>query len=257
MWTSWSTASLAISSRRLEHRADRDVEAEIGEGGGDHLLAAVVAVLSHFGNQDARLAPGLLLEGLDLVLDAVDRRVVADLLAIDAGDGVDLGDMAAEHLLQRQRDLADGRAGARRADREFEQIAVAVRGLGQRVERALDGGDVARALELLQLGELARAHLGIVDLEHIDFDICLGLAGVDADQRLLAGIDARLRARRRFLDAHLRHALLDRRGHAAERLDLLDMGQRARGEVVRQPLDKGRAAPRIDEAGRARTPSAG
>ena len=49
--------------------------------------------------------------------------------------------------------------------------------------------------------------------------------GVDADQRLLAGIDARLRARRGFLDAQLRHALLDRGRHAAERLDLLDMAR--------------------------------
>ena len=125
--------------------------------------------------------------------------------------------MAAERLFQRQRDLADRGAGARRADREFEQIAVAARGLGQRVERGLDGGDVARALELLQLGELAGAHLGIVDLQHVDLDVRLRPVGVDADQRLLAGIDARLRARRRFLDAHLRQALLDRRRHAAER----------------------------------------
>ena len=84
---------------------------------------------------------------------------------------MDLGDVAPERLLQRQRHLADGRAGARRADRKFEQIGVAARGLGQRVERGFDGGDVARALELLQLGHLAGPHLGIVDLQHIDFEI--------------------------------------------------------------------------------------
>ena len=39
---------------RLEQGADVDVEAEVGEGGGDHLLAAVVAVLAHLGDQDAR-----------------------------------------------------------------------------------------------------------------------------------------------------------------------------------------------------------
>ena len=53
--------------RRLEQRADVDVEAEIGEGGGDHLLAAVVAVLAHLGDQDARAAAvgffGLLMRG--------------------------------------------------------------------------------------------------------------------------------------------------------------------------------------------------
>ena len=38
--------------RGLEQRADVDVEAEVGEGGGDDLLAAVVAVLAHLGDQD-------------------------------------------------------------------------------------------------------------------------------------------------------------------------------------------------------------
>ena len=41
---------------RLEQRADVDVEAEVGERGGDHLLAAVVAVLAHLGDQDPRPA---------------------------------------------------------------------------------------------------------------------------------------------------------------------------------------------------------
>ena len=43
-------------ARRLEQRTDVDVEAEVGEGGGDHLGAAVVAVLAHLGHQDARPA---------------------------------------------------------------------------------------------------------------------------------------------------------------------------------------------------------
>ena len=41
---------------RLEQRADVDVEAEVGERRGDHLLAAVVAVLAHLGDEDARPA---------------------------------------------------------------------------------------------------------------------------------------------------------------------------------------------------------
>ena len=43
-------------ARRLEERADVDVEADIGEGCGDNLGAAVVTVLPHFGHQDARAA---------------------------------------------------------------------------------------------------------------------------------------------------------------------------------------------------------
>ena len=40
--------------RGLEQRTDVDVEAEIGEGGGDHLLPAIVAVLTDLGDEDAR-----------------------------------------------------------------------------------------------------------------------------------------------------------------------------------------------------------
>ena len=47
-------------ARRLEQRADIHVEADIRKGGGDDLGAAVVAVLAHFGHQDAR-APALCL----------------------------------------------------------------------------------------------------------------------------------------------------------------------------------------------------
>ena len=41
---------------RREQRADLDVEAEIGERRGDDLLAAVMAVLAHLGDQNARAA---------------------------------------------------------------------------------------------------------------------------------------------------------------------------------------------------------
>ena len=64
MWTSFSTAWRAHLGRRGEQRADIDVEAEIGEGGGDHLLAAVVPVLAHLGDEDARAPAVVLLEGL-------------------------------------------------------------------------------------------------------------------------------------------------------------------------------------------------
>jgi hypothetical protein len=48
---------------RREQRPDIDVEAEIGERRGDDLLAAVVAVLADLGDQDARAAALVLLEG--------------------------------------------------------------------------------------------------------------------------------------------------------------------------------------------------
>ena len=72
MCTSFSTAWRAASAGRREQRADVDVEAEIGEGRGDHLLAAVVAVLADLGDQDARPAAVVGLERLDQLLHARD-----------------------------------------------------------------------------------------------------------------------------------------------------------------------------------------
>ena len=56
MWTSLSMASVGRFLGRLEERPDVDVEAEIGKSRGDHLLAAVVAVLADLGDEDARRA---------------------------------------------------------------------------------------------------------------------------------------------------------------------------------------------------------
>ena len=39
---------------RREQRADVHIETDIGEGRRDHLLPAVVAVLTHLGDKDAR-----------------------------------------------------------------------------------------------------------------------------------------------------------------------------------------------------------
>ena len=48
---------------RREQRPDLDVEAEIGESRGDDLLAAIVAVLAHLGDEDARTMALVLGEG--------------------------------------------------------------------------------------------------------------------------------------------------------------------------------------------------
>ena len=88
MWTSFSIAWRAASAGRREERADIDVEAEIGEGGGDHLLAAVVAVLAHLGDEDARAAAVVALER-PRVMRAPARPLGdrhADLPLVDARD---------------------------------------------------------------------------------------------------------------------------------------------------------------------------
>src|SRR5580692_11470431 len=180
-----------------EQRADVDVETEIGKGGGDDFLAAVVAVLADLGDQDARAAAFVVLELGDEFLHPFDGVRHADLLPVDAGDGFDLRPMPAEHLFERQRYLADGGLGARRVDGERQEIAVAARGVArQRRQRFGDYLWIALALEPRELVDLQLPHGGIVDFENVDLLLALRPVFVDADHRLRAGIDARLRARR-------------------------------------------------------------
>ena len=62
---------------RGEQRADVDVEAQVGERGDDHLLAAVVAVLAHLRDQDPRPAALGLLELVGRVEDLLHERAAA------------------------------------------------------------------------------------------------------------------------------------------------------------------------------------
>ena len=97
----------------LEQGADVDVEAEVTEAGGDHLLAAVVAVLAHLGHQQAGTAPVVGLEGLDHGPGLVHRCVVhPDLPGVHATDDANLGHVAAEHLLHGIGDLTYGGLGS-------------------------------------------------------------------------------------------------------------------------------------------------
>ena len=68
----------------------------------------------------------------------------------------------------------------------------------------------------------------VVDVEDVDTVCVLGLIPVDADDDVLAPIDPGLLAGRGLLDAQLRQAGLDGRGHAAQLLDFVDRVQRAR-----------------------------
>ena len=63
--TSLSAACRATSSGVENSGPDVDVETDVGERGCDHFLAAVVAVLAHLGDQDARPAAVGLGELLD------------------------------------------------------------------------------------------------------------------------------------------------------------------------------------------------
>ena len=235
--------------RRLEERADVDVEAEIGEGRRDDLGAPVVAVLPELRDHDPRPAPFGGRERLDVRLDPRPHAVSRERAAVDARHALRRRAVPSPHDFEGARHLADRRAHAHRADREVEQVARAgSRRLRERRERRGDGRAVALRAHLGQARHLRLADRRVVDLADRDRVVVVELELVDADDRVLAAVDARLLLRRGRLDPELRPAALDGARHAADRLDLLEDRPRAVRHVLRQALHHVRARPRIDDA---------
>ena len=83
-------------ARGLEEGADVDVEAQVGEGGGDDLGAAIVSVLTDLGDHHARSASFALLEALDHLVNFCQFLVFTEFLAVDATDGTDGGFVTTE-----------------------------------------------------------------------------------------------------------------------------------------------------------------
>src|SRR5690606_19219828 len=111
--------------------------AEVGEGGADHLGAAVVAVLAHLRHQDPGPAARGRLELPDLLLDRLEGVVALVGGAVHARDATDLRLVAAEDRLHGVAHLADGGPGPRRLDAEGEQVAVAGRPLAEALQRGV------------------------------------------------------------------------------------------------------------------------
>ena len=138
MCTSFSTAWRAASVGRREQRPDRRRRSR------DRRSADAITFWPRSWPSWPILAtrmrgrrPSFCLELGDELLHACGRlRHGADLPLVDAGDRLDLGPVAAEDLLQRRRDLADRRLGARGVDREREQVAVAAGGVARQRRRA-------------------------------------------------------------------------------------------------------------------------
>ena len=118
--------------RGLEERADVDVEAHVGEAGGDHLGPAVMAVLAHLRDQQARASAFGLGEGGRERLHGGDPvGVVGHRRSVHAGDRPRLRLMPAPDHLEGARDLADGRLGAGALDGEREEVALSARRPGE------------------------------------------------------------------------------------------------------------------------------
>src|SRR3546814_12511063 len=92
------------------------------EGGGDHLGAAIVAVLAQLHHQHARAAALLALERLDLALDAAEALVAFVGGAVDAGHRANERAVAGVDLLQRIRNLSTCRAHSSRLHCGHEHV---------------------------------------------------------------------------------------------------------------------------------------
>ena len=116
-------------ARRLEQRPDVDVEAEVGEGGGDDAGAAIVAVLAQLDDQDARPASVVLDEGRGPGAGPGVVVVRGAAFGGPAFGGIHAGArlrrrlVAAEDDFERRRDLAERGARPGGGDGQREQVA--------------------------------------------------------------------------------------------------------------------------------------
>ena len=231
--------------RRLEQRADVHVEAEVGERGGDDLRAAVVAVLAHLGDQDPERPALLLRERGGHLPRLLELGVRLALGRVDAGDRAVHRLVAAEDLLERRRRSRRASRGCAPRPRPG-RAGCPRRSRAQRVSAssdARDGRGVARPLQLVEAQQLLAPHLDVVHLEDVDRRSSARAVLVDADDRLLARVDARLAPGGRLLDPHLRQAALDRLRHPAEFLDLLDQRPGPRHQLARSATRRSTSRP--------------
>ena len=247
--------------RSLEQRSDVNVHAEVGIGGRNNLLSTIVAILPHFGDEDTRATTFLSFKGIghgDGFLHVRHGAFLSDLFLVHARQSTDLSLMAAENLLQRIGNFADGCLCASCIHRQFQEVLrkitslliLAGRSSGQSIESCLAGFLVTLSAKAFELFKLFSAHLGVVHLQHFDLLVFLNDILVHADQRLAARVNARLSACGGFLDTQLRNTLNRRLSHAACGLNFFDVGACTVGQLIGQPLNVVGTCPRVDRANR-------
>jgi hypothetical protein len=114
------------------------------------------------------------------------------------------------------------------------------------VKRGLHGLRIACGADLLQPLHLVVAHRMVVDVERLDRIFLRQLVLVDADDHVLAGVDASLLLGGTGLDLELGPTALHRLRHAAHRIDFFDDGPGRIGHVLRELLHHVAAGPGVD-----------
>ena len=120
--------------------------------------------------------------------------------------------------------------------------------LGNGGQSLVHGSLIARCAQLLQTLYLTLAYGRIINGKDIDRCLLLQTELVQADDLLLARVDAGLRTCRSLLDTHLGNTRLDSLGHTAQLLDLLNVLPCLVCDLVGERLYIVRTGPRIDVA---------
>ena len=167
--------------------------------------------------------------------------------SVHTGHLLRIGAVAPEHLFERIGHLAHGGAQADGPNRQIQQVALSALGSGgQRLEGCLHGRVVALGFDGFQASDLAIAHLDVVDLEDIHWVFLGQLVFVDADNHILARVDAGLLLRRGRFNLEFGPTTVHRLGHAAHGIDFLDDGPGFVHHLLRQALHHVGTGPGID-----------
>ena len=208
-----------------------------------------MAVLTHLRDEDTRTTSGDVLELIGKGARLVQRGLVGELGGINARNRMDNRLIAAGYFLDSVGNLTQRAAHAGSLDGALQEVAVLAvfGGLRDSLQSGADVVLVALAAQLLETLHLRVAHGGVVDGQDFQRVFLVQTILVQADDRLVVGVDTSLTARSGFLDTHLRQARRNSFRHTAESLDFLDMRPSAANDLVGEGLDIVGAAPRIDD----------
>src|ERR1017187_10694738 len=146
-------------ARRLEQWADIHVETDIREGRCDYFCAAVVAVLAHLGNQDARAPAFRLLKFRHHPFCLFELFGFAALSRVDTRNSPRGGLVAAPHIFKCGGDFAECRTLASGIHGALQKVAVAAGGaVFELLERLAYGFTLAFALQLCKTVQLRFAN---------------------------------------------------------------------------------------------------
>mmetsp|Transcript_7682 Transcript_7682/g.12905 ORF Transcript_7682/g.12905 Transcript_7682/m.12905 type:complete len:637 (+) Transcript_7682:3-1913(+) len=244
----------------LEKRSNVDVKAEISKTSGDDLLATIVTVLAHLGDEETRTTTKLFSKAVDAVNDRGDVVLGAVLTGISSTDETVVRSVTTPlgtHL-EGLGDLTDSGTETSSFDGELEEVGAFATSTvdissshGQFLEGSLDGSFVSGGLDLGEQVDLLLAHSRVVDLEGRDLGLLVGrdTVLVDTDDDLITRVDVGLATGSRLFDPELGHSTGDGLGHATEGLDLLDDLEGAGLELVGEGLHHVGSSPGVDDLG--------